>query len=1214
MTSPRLPYPELKSNRLGFPDSSTPGMSSSRLADSIERKTLEFDIDVLDAVFNRPGRYFVKMTIQSLATKDYSNILLRKWPDEGFARDYEAVTSVVTQRNQENVPELCLFEDKKFTFRLPAGFCKNDRNHDVYLLFEAFYLPSNNKDSGKKMGEGKVAIYPRTNAPRTNHTVNPGEDMYRHTQVVTLLRTSSKTGKAEMHCGRMRCNFALKEYDSEAERRKKKQEEDKKRADEEVARREEEERRRHEDEERRRREDEERREAARRKEEEERTRKEEPKETENPFQIALALWKFSSYVCSNISNADDSFYSSNADDSFYSSNVDDNFYSSHADDSFYSSNANYSFYSSNADDSFYFSNADDSFYSSNADDSFYSSNADDSFYSSNADDSFYSSNADDSFYSSYADDSFYSSNADDSFFSSHADDSFHSSNADDSFYSSNADDNFFFSYADDSFYSTNADDSFYSSNADDSFYSSIADDSFYSSNADDNFYSFHADDSLYCSNADYSFYSSNADDSFYSSNADDSFFSSHADDSFHSSNADDSFYSSNADDSFYFSNADDSFCSSNADDSFYSSNADDSFFSSHADDSFHSSNADDSFYSSNADDSFYFSNADDSFCSSNADDSFYSSNADDSFFSSHADDSFYSSIADDSFYSSNADDNFYSFHADDSLYCSNADYSFYSSNADDSFFSSHADDSFYSSNADYSFYSSNADDSFYSFHADDSFFSFHADDIARTPGPNDKRQPLAPKRGPSPVSEWEDTTSVNLPVTPPLTPPLQELRKTIDSPLRDYDKSTYSANQTWRHTAKPGHEQVEVIVHGSSNLPNAVIGKSVQPYTTIKLRQDMELNHKARGKTHAVDKPTNAPSWEEMVTMELTDQEAEKESMVLTVVDSLTRKELVGYSLPVVNLQPFHQYHMEMVLPARGGREGVKLYASIMRKVSSLPKDPSSPNYLALEFFLRGVQLPLQNPIGPLIAVARIVPDYFNYKSDNLLSNPRAAGVSMSNVTFPNPQKGAFTVVSRSSHGYPQLSLLGKPETQPKWNHPFLFCDEKDKATMFTPTAALVIEYYVANTAMTDEFWRIQSPVGFSSLLLDQKVYQQLSQEKAKMGMRVESVPIMGSELKMSDGRSPLVGMVLKLITTHQPDSMAAMNNLDTLPAMELREGLDMAPHTADVLQIRTPSPDTRPKDEEKADDEVEEPEEEEILAPGMYLQRLNKGRLLLRS
>ena len=48
---------------------------------------------------------------------------------------------------------------------------------------------------------------------------------------------------------------------------------------------------------------------------------------------------------------------------------------------------------------------------------------------------------------------------------------------------------------------------------------------------------------------------------------------------------------------------------------------------------------------------------------------------------------------------------------------------------------------------------------------------------------------------------------------------------------------------------------------------------------------------------------------------------------------------------------------------------------------------------------------------------------------------------------------------------------------------------------------------------MTDDFWKIQSPVGFSSLLLDQKVYKQLFQEKAKMGLRVENVPIMVRKL-----------------------------------------------------------------------------------------------------
>lgn len=42
------------------------------------------------------------------------------------------------------------------------------------------------------------------------------------------------------------------------------------------------------------------------------------------------------------------------------------------------------------------------------------------------------------------------------------------------------------------------------------------------------------------------------------------------------------------------------------------------------------------------------------------------------------------------------------------------------------------------------------------------------------------------------------------------------------------------------------------------------------------------------------------------------------------------------------------------------------------------------------------------------------------------------------------------------------MSLPGRPEGQPTWNHPYLFCDERDKATLFTPGAALVLEYYIA--------------------------------------------------------------------------------------------------------------------------------------------------------
>lgn len=71
--SPRLAYPGLD-NLNRKPQSGSPLMGTSRLAEGIESKTLEFDVDVADAVFNKPGRYFVKMTIQSLFTKNYSKV------------------------------------------------------------------------------------------------------------------------------------------------------------------------------------------------------------------------------------------------------------------------------------------------------------------------------------------------------------------------------------------------------------------------------------------------------------------------------------------------------------------------------------------------------------------------------------------------------------------------------------------------------------------------------------------------------------------------------------------------------------------------------------------------------------------------------------------------------------------------------------------------------------------------------------------------------------------------------------------------------------------------------------------------------------------------------------------------------------------------------------------------------------------------------------
>ena len=93
---------------------------------------------------------------------------------------------------------------------LYSGFCKNEKNHEVYLLVEAFTAGDSTSSKLKKVGEGKFAIYPRPNAPKLNRFANPGEDFYNYTDIMGLLRTHS-TENIQMHCGRIRSNYSLHE-------------------------------------------------------------------------------------------------------------------------------------------------------------------------------------------------------------------------------------------------------------------------------------------------------------------------------------------------------------------------------------------------------------------------------------------------------------------------------------------------------------------------------------------------------------------------------------------------------------------------------------------------------------------------------------------------------------------------------------------------------------------------------------------------------------------------------------------------------------------------------------------------------------------------------------------------------------------------------------------------------------------------------------------
>ena len=112
----------------------------------IEQKNLIFDVEIHDAQFNHMGRYFVKLSVQSLHTKDYTKIKVKKPPNVDYIIDNEALTDVVRQTADV---ELCTFRDRKFAFKLPKGiyYLYNLVSFDffflklllLYLLYLQFY-------------------------------------------------------------------------------------------------------------------------------------------------------------------------------------------------------------------------------------------------------------------------------------------------------------------------------------------------------------------------------------------------------------------------------------------------------------------------------------------------------------------------------------------------------------------------------------------------------------------------------------------------------------------------------------------------------------------------------------------------------------------------------------------------------------------------------------------------------------------------------------------------------------------------------------------------------------------------------------------------------------------------------------------------------------------------------------------------------------------
>ncbi|KFP27763.1 Coiled-coil domain-containing protein 33, partial [Colius striatus] len=171
-----------------------------------EEKILDFEFEVVSAQFNRQGRYALRLTVENpLLQGSSTGIQLRI----GSGDVIHSSTGTTDTIKQSDLSQIYSFQRRKFTFTLPKGFCKNDKNHDVRLRIEALHFPrkAERMRRSRPVGEAFFAIYPRTNQPRIKLSATRDEDWYNYSAVLALLRVGSE--QPAMHCGRLAFTVAL---------------------------------------------------------------------------------------------------------------------------------------------------------------------------------------------------------------------------------------------------------------------------------------------------------------------------------------------------------------------------------------------------------------------------------------------------------------------------------------------------------------------------------------------------------------------------------------------------------------------------------------------------------------------------------------------------------------------------------------------------------------------------------------------------------------------------------------------------------------------------------------------------------------------------------------------------------------------------------------------------------------------------------------------
>ena len=302
-----------------------------------------------------------------------------------------------------------------------------------------------------------------------------------------------------------------------------------------------------------------------------------------------------------------------------------------------------------------------------------------------------------------------------------------------------------------------------------------------------------------------------------------------------------------------------------------------------------------------------------------------------------------------------------------------------------------------------------------------------------------------------------------------------------------------------------GVYEVVIQVHCACGLLSNTQGRPPQPYVSCNVSNAGEVTNSAT--THATVHPTYSPFWDELLVIKVPKENFSKQELIINIIDHPRKLLIIGYHLPLEPLKPFFPYHLELENASNDSK--AKLFVSLMFKTDELMLSSLQSDVFGLEVVLRQVTSSVTERFAdPIVASLRIVSDSNQYRQRFVDGKQRESHVKTKKIKIPSTDLvGALKAMyNENQYNVAQVTFSGKPVQQPKWDQMFFFYG--DDRWLFTPSSALVIEYFNAQQVVNFGHWQPQSPIGYSILGLDEFLLNVLKQENATMGIRVDNITV----------------------------------------------------------------------------------------------------------